>query len=128
MDRVLFVGDGLVHARIEEVALTADPLEALLLKDMLQLLADQRDALRPGVLGDVIGHAGERALKIVEDGQKLGQQAGVRIADRLVDLLACPSLVIREVGLGALGQIEVGVGLAALLLTNGARVCELCLG
>src|SRR5205823_7277061 len=50
--RVLFVSDGLVDARIEEIAFGPDRLQALLGEQVAELLTDQVDALGPGVLGD----------------------------------------------------------------------------
>ena len=115
VDGVLFVGDGLVDVRIEAVALAADLLQALPLEDAVELLADQADALRPGVLGEVRRDVRERELEIVDDRQELGQQAAVGVADLLLELLGGAPLVVEKVGLGALGEVEVRLGLAALL-------------
>ena len=84
VDRVLFVDDGLMNMWVEAIALVADLLEALGLKDALQLLADQPDALGPGLFGEVSRDVGEGTLEIVEDRQELGQQAAVGVADLLV--------------------------------------------
>ena len=56
-----------MDVRIEAVALAADLLQPLPLEDAVELLADQADALRPGVLGKVSRDVVERALEVVDD-------------------------------------------------------------
>ena len=57
--------------------------------------------------------------------QELGQERAVGVADLLLKLLGGASLVVDEVGLGALGEVEVRLGLAALFVSLGARLFEL---
>src|SRR5262249_32262876 len=61
----------------------------------------------------------------VDDRQELGQQAAVGVADLLLELLGGAPLVIEKVGLRALRKIQVGLGLAALLVGLRAGLFEL---
>src|SRR2546426_4723102 len=98
----LYVGHGLVQARIEIQAFGFDRRDAGVLQQLLQLAVDQVDAVEPGEAGQARVQRPKGALEVIEDGQQVDDQRGVGEAAAFLPLLLGAALVVLEVGLGAL--------------------------
>src|SRR3990170_1985870 len=113
------VHDRFVEIRIEWLADRFDRRDALRLEDASHLAFHQAHALDPWVLR-VRRHAFERAIEVVEDREEFADQDGIAELACHRPLLIGTSLVVREVGGGALPVVK-------MLLSLRTRLVELTL-
>src|SRR5688500_3167722 len=99
------VHDRFVEVRIEWLTDRFDRRDALRLEDASHLAFHQAHPLDPGVVR-ISRHALERAVEAIEHGEELADQDGIAELPRHRPLLIGASLVVREVGGGALPVVE----------------------
>ena len=119
----MFLGYCLVVARIKDLAFGRDGLDSVGFEKILKLLLHDGHPLddRSGVGRGARGFQPE--FEIVQDGQQLFQETGVRVADRFFLIADRALAVVVEIGLGSHREVlePGGLGLKIRGFLLGAR-------
>ena len=105
-----------MYLRVERLALRLDRLDALAREHAAEIRQNEADALGEAIAA---GRVRQRALQVVDDREQLADQSDASARAGRGDVLRRALAVVLEVGLRALGEVEV---LVAIALGDGELV------